>query len=175
MNDAAPAKMATRFDWSRFSPTTSRALLRVAYGRYSDLARRLGASNAAQLAAQLRAVYGSPPKASKLEHWDAWEVLRSSWALKEAKKVELATLVSYLMAGLPVDERLDERSTMVSLRNFTRSRYMTGAFKTNLRAAFIRAHKQPMPTSRVGQARRSDQLTVPSTIHGFLGLEGLWD
>ncbi|MGI8701645.1 MAG: DEAD/DEAH box helicase [Nocardioidaceae bacterium] len=138
---------STKFYWGEVSPTTARALLHAAYGDDHELAKRARAWTTDRLAAQLRAVFGSPPKMDKLEHWGAWDALHYQWAMKEASKERLATLVSYAMASLPVHERLDARSTLANLRAFVDGRNRTVAFKTNLRAAFIRAHKRSQPTT----------------------------
>lgn len=152
---AGSVALSTRFDWAAVSVPTSRALLRAAYGTDADLAGRIDAWTPEQLAAKLRSVYGSPPQLAKLEHWAAWQVLHERWALREASKEQLATLVSYAMAGLPLSERVDARSTLTNLREFVAGRRLTHAFKTNLRAAFIRAHKRASPALSSGGASRS--------------------
>jgi superfamily II DNA or RNA helicase len=139
--------MTTKFAWAAVSPATARALLLAAHGS--------GTWTDSELASQLRSAYGSPPQAAKLENCNAWEVLREQWALREASKDELASLVSYLMASLRVDERLDAKSTWANLRAFTETRYWTPAFKTNLRAAFVAAHKITVPASTTRGSSRS--------------------
>lgn len=134
---ARARSQSTKFYWGDVSLTTARALLHAAYGDEHELAKRARAWTTDQLAAQLRAVFGSPPKMDKLEHWGAWDALHYQWAMKEASKERLATLVSYAMASLPVHERLDACSTLANLRAFVDGRNRTVAFKTNLRAAFI--------------------------------------
>jgi len=127
--------------------------------------KRASAWTTDQLAAQLRAVFGSPPKMDKLEHWGAWDALHHQWAMRETSKEQLATLVSYAMASLPVHERLDASSTLANLRAFVDGRNRTVAFKTNLRAAFIRAHKRSQPTAAGPGHGRSGRSGLVS-LHG---------
>lgn len=153
---------STKFYWGAVSTTTGRALLHAAYGDDPDLAQRAQTWTADRLADRLREVFGSPPKMDKLERWGAWDALHQ-WAMKEASKEQLATLVSYAMASLPVNERLDARSTLANLRAFVDRRNRTVAFRTNLRVAFIQAHKRSQPIDAGhgrGRSSRSGSLSL---------------
>jgi hypothetical protein len=109
--------------------------------------KRASAWTTDQLAAQLRAVFGSPPKMDKLEHWGAWDALHHQWAMRETSKEQLATLVSYAMASLPVHERLDASSTLANLRAFVDGRNRTVAVKTTcvLRSSGRTSAHSPLP------------------------------
>ncbi len=147
----APGEVAmrARFSWSKVSDRVVRDLLLAAPEPLLE-GINLKDESAEHLRGYVASVYGTPPKATQLDKYKAWAVLRDVWAGKEAKKDQLAALALPVNRGLPVQERLSSMSNVAALREFVRQRDLRRNFKKNLHSEFLKAHKIQQPVRRGG-------------------------
>lgn len=141
-NDVAPVKKVRVFSWTAVDLQLTRSLLLTAYratGQLDEISK-LDHLPDERLAEQAEASLGRPPRPAVTALPDVVDVLRSQW-LPQLGAEDLVDLASLLQLSLSGPDRTAPLHTKARALEFLQARRRTKNLHTNLRRAFLAAHK----------------------------------
>lgn len=185
---AGTTRRVSRFSWSAVDAGLVRQILEQVYLDAGDeeqarQVRRLSDRAARATAAER---LGEPPNRGIFSK-GVDDVLREKWLPRAKARVvdELTATVSLTLSGAALAEPVETKAQQV---RFLQSRNWTNNLRTNLRKAFVRAHRDSVkvevtrgrdgglrgPTRLVGKGETADRPWYDHQVHAHARLDELW-